>query len=159
MKTFLPLKSIFVFASFISLISSSCKKTDTADMQPREQLIVGTWYIDRMQLKIYSGSTFITDTIIKRNPQPANYAKFGADGSFEYRFNSNVSDFGTYQLVNGETVVATAGSKTFTWSILTMTNELFTTKSVSNNDPNFPGAILLYPGATIENYLTMASYR
>lgn len=159
MKNFLPLIALVGIFGTTTLSLSSCKKAETADMQPREELILGKWNVNRMQLKIYQGGTFMTDTIIKQTPQPENFVNFGADGSFEYRFNTHSSDIGTYMIKNGDSVIATAGAKVYRWKILTLTSELFTTGTTSANDPYYPGAIIVYPGAVIENYQTLVRYR
>lgn len=156
MKPFLPLKAVVAGFLLISAAGISCKKTDVADMQPKEALVAQKWIVNRMQLKIYSGGTFVKDTIIKQNPQPVNFIQFGTDGSFQYCFNSKTIDVGTYQFVGADSIVATAGSKVFRWKMLTLTSQLLTTSSTSNNDPYYPGAIIIYPGAVIENYLTLA---
>lgn len=158
MKTFLPLAAIaglFLITSF----TSSCKKTDVTDLAPKEDLVLGKWNVNRMQLKIISNGVFVKDTIIKQTPQPDNFVNFDAGGGFQYRFNTATIDNGTYQFVGADSVYGYANGKIYKWKMLTLTKDLFTVVTSSNNDPYYPGAIMTYPGAVIENYQTFVRYK
>jgi hypothetical protein len=130
----------------ISIISNSCAKPDHSADLPKEQQVVGKWSINRIQLKIYSSGVFVKDTIIPQTPHPVNFVEFGANGNFEYRFNSYTSDVGTYQFVGADSVVSSSLPNTYRWKMLTLTNVLFTVVNTTT-DP-------AYPGATVEVYQT-----
>ena len=129
------------------LLLSSCKKTEDTSTVPKEQLVIGKWNINRMQLKLFYGGVFLKDTIIQQTPHPENFVQFQAGGGFEYRFNTTTSDFGTYQFVGADSVIANVTTKTYRWKMLTLTNQLFTVMNTST-DPGFPGA-------TVEFYQTL----
>ncbi len=139
MKTFIPLAAIITGALFLSLCTTSCSKSDEDHSGPKEQLIARKWSINRIQLKLYSGSTFVKDTILKQTPHPQNFVTFGTDGSFEYRFNTTTSDLGTYTFKGADSVIASSAPGAYRWKMLTITDQLFTVMSTSSNDPNFPG--------------------
>ncbi len=135
--------SLFVF----SILMNSCKKVDNGGIDtPKEQQVVGTWSINRIQLRIYMGGVFIKDTIIPQTPHPTNYVKFEANGNFEYRWNTYTTNVGTYQFVGADSVVSNSAPNTYRWKMLTLTNVLFTVMNTST-DP-------AYPGATVETYQT-----
>ena len=130
----------------IIVFSVSCSKGKDTSNTPREQLVVGKWNINRVQLRIYYSGTFFKDTIIPLTPMPENFVKFDVGNAFEYRFNKNTSDLGTYQFVGTDSVISNVTSKVYRWKILTMTDVLFTVMTTTT-DPAFPGAI-------VENYQT-----
>ena len=141
MKT--PLTAVFLLAGlfFVSTIVNSCAKADhSADLPIPEQL-VGKWSINRIQLKIYSGGVFIKDTIVKQSPKPENFVSFGANGSFEYRFNTNKSDVGTYSFSGLDSVVSSSTPNNYKWKLLLVTNKTFTTVS-TGTDPAYPGCVV-----------------
>lgn len=133
----------FITAGLFSIvfISASCSKKDTSADLPKEQQVVGTWSINRIQLRIYQGGVFLKDTIIKQTPHPTNYVKFEASGSFEYRFNTYSTDAGTYQFVGVDSVVSSSVPQNYRWKMLTLTNKLFTVVS-TGSDPGYPGAVV-----------------
>ena len=137
MKTLFTL--IFVIAGLfsITILSNSCAKPDLSADLPKEQQVVGTWSINRIQLKLYSGSVFLKDTILKQTNYP-NYVKFDAAGNFEYKFNSASPDLGTYQFVGADSVASNSIPKNYRWKMLTLTTVLFTVVS-AGTDPAFPG--------------------
>lgn len=124
----------------------SCTKTEDTSTVPKEQLVIGKWNINRMQLRLFYGGTFLKDTIIPQTPHPENFVQFQAGGSFEYRFNTTTSDFGTYQFIGADSVISNVTTKVYRWKMLTLTNQLFTVMNTSTN-PSFPGA-------TVETYQT-----
>ncbi|MEP7255257.1 MAG: hypothetical protein ABI666_05740 [Ferruginibacter sp.] len=138
---------IFIIAGLFSIIiiSNSCAKADHSTDLPKEQQVVGTWSINRIQLKLYSGSIFLKDTILQQNHYP-NYVKFDANGSFEYKFNSALPDEGTYQFVGIDSVISNSIPLNYRWRMLTLTNVLFTVFN-KGTDPAFPGL-------TVERYQT-----
>lgn len=127
-------------ASLFSLVIfiSSCAK-DTSTTLPKEQLVVGKWVINRVQLKIYQNNVFVKDTIIKSTPKPANFVQFGDDGAFEYKLNSTTSDIGTYEFSGPGTLITNSIPKSYNWTMITLTDVLFTVVS-KGSDPAFPGA-------------------
>lgn len=133
----LLITALFYFMVF----TSSCSKADTSTDLPNQEMVVGKWVINRIQLKIFVNGTFIKDTIIKAKPKPENFVKFDAGGSFEYRFNSPVSDIGTYEFAGAGFIVTNSSPKTYSWTMLTLTNVLFTVVS-KGADPAFPGAFV-----------------
>lgn len=143
-----PFRPLVIIAGLFSilLISDSCAKPDHSADLPKEQQVVGTWSINRIQLRIYSGGVFIKDTILKQTPHPTNYVKFESGGNFEYRFNTYTTDAGTYQFVGADSVVSSSIPQNYRWKMLTLTNVLFTVVS-TGTDP-------AYPGATVERYQT-----
>jgi hypothetical protein len=132
---------LLVIAGFISvsIISSSCAKPDHSADLPKEQQVVGKWSINRIQLKIFVGGVFVKDTILKQTPKPENYVSFTATGGFEYRFNTATSDIGTYEFASGGALITNSAPNTYNWTMLTLTNVLFTVVS-KGTDPAFPGA-------------------
>ena len=152
MKAFLPIGAIFAFLLLFSTLNTSCKKTDTSALVPKEDLVLGKWNVNRIQLKIFSNGVFIKDTIIPQKPKPQNFVNFDANGSFEYRYNSPVSDIGNYQFVGADSVIADATTKNFRWKMLTLTKDLFTVVMTSTSDA-------YYPGYYVENYQTFVRYK
>ena len=147
MKNLAPVAAAFAGLLFWCIILTSCSKTTDSSTIPKEQLIVGNWNINRIQLKLFYGGTFYKDTILPQTPMPVNYVKFDAAGNFEYKFNTSVADVGTYQFKGTDSVISTAAAKTYRWKILTLTDVLFTVMNTSTN-PSFPGA-------TVEAYQTL----
>ena len=129
------------------ILLSSCKKTEDTSTVPKEQLVIGKWNINRMQLKLFYGGVFFKDTIIPQTPHPENFVQFQAGGGFEYRFNTTASDFGTYQFVGADSVISNVTTKTYRWKMLTLTNQLFTVMNTSTDSA--------FPGATVEVYQTL----
>jgi hypothetical protein len=139
MKT--PITALLFIAGLfsVSFFNSSCAKADNSAVIPKEQQVVGKWSINRIQLKIFNGGVFIKDTILKQTPVPENFVKFEANGSFEYRFNTAASDIGTYEFAAAGSLISNSVPKTYNWTMLTLTNVLFTVVS-KGTDPAFPGA-------------------
>ena len=130
---------LFIAGLFcVTVFSNSCTKADTSTDLPKEQQVVGEWVINRVQLKIYQKGVFVKDTIIKSNPKPKNFVRFGADGSFEYKLNSTTSDIGTYEFGSAATLVTNSSPNAYNWTMITLTNVLFTVVS-KGSDPAFPG--------------------
>lgn len=148
MKNLYSALRYFVVISCFGIILNSCSKSDDSSNLPKEQQIVGQWGINRVQLKLYSGSTFLKDTIIPNTPKPKNYIIFGSDGSFEYKYNTTTSNIGTYQFAGADSVIATTSGGTYRWKMLTLTNVLYTQVNTSTNDPAFPGL-------KVETYYTL----
>jgi hypothetical protein len=123
----------------VTIFSDSCAKADTSANLPREQQVIGRWGINRIQLKIFQNGVFIKDSILKSQPKPENMVKFEADGRFEYKFNSTTSDVGTFEFAGSGELVTKSAPKSYSWTVLTLTNELFTVVS-KGADPAFPGA-------------------
>lgn len=134
---------MFLMAGLFSLftILNSCTKADTSSNLPKEQQVVGEWVINRVQLRVYQNGVFVKDTIIKSTPKPKNFVRFGADGSFEYKLNSTTSDLGTYEFAGSGTLITNSSPKSYNWTMLTLTNVLFTLVS-KGPDPAFPGAFV-----------------
>lgn len=130
----------------ILLLVVSCNKIADSSTIPKDQLVIGKWNINRMQLRLYYGGVFTKDTIVQQTPLPENFVQFQAGGSFEYRFNTATSDFGTYQFVGADSLVSNVTTKTYRWKMLTLTNQLFTVVNTSTNPA--------FPGATVETYQT-----
>ncbi len=131
---------------FLSFIITSCTKTEAEGNKPVEA-IAGKWAIERIQLKIYYGGVFFKDTIVPRKPQRENFVQFDdPTKGFQYRFNSAVTDVGTYTLKSTDSIISTA-SNIYRWKMLTLTDVLFTARNTNTNDPAFPGA-------TVETYYT-----
>jgi len=153
MRNFLPVSVILIFTGLLLFTANSCKKSDTADLASKEDLVLGRWYISRIQLKIYDNSgNFLRDTIIPPKPKPENFVIFGTDGSFEYRYNTSVSEFGDYSFSGADSVIANSDAHLFHWKILTLTKDLFTVVTRSHSDP-------YYPGADVENFKTFIRYK
>ena len=159
MKTFLPATVLFAGLLIITTLNISCKKTEVGNLAPKEDLVLGKWNVNRMQLKIFSNGVFVKDTIIKQTPHPENFVNFDANGAFEYRFNATTSDIGTYQFVGADSVYGTTSGKIYKWKMLTLTKDIFTVVTSSNYDPYYPGAFTQYPGSIIENYQTFVRYK
>lgn len=123
---------------FVIMFSNSCAKADTSADLPKEQQVVGEWVINRVQLKLYQNGVFVKDTIIKSTPKPKNFVRFDADGGFEYKLNSTISDIGTYEFAGAGSLITNSAPKTYNWTMLTLTNVLFTVVS-KGTDPAFPG--------------------
>ncbi len=126
---------LLCFSTFLN----SCTKADTSATLPKEQQVVGEWVINRVQLKIFQNGVFVKDTIIKSTPKPKNFVKFDADGRFEYKLNSTTSDLGTYEFGGSGTLITNSAPKSYNWTMITLTNVLFTLVS-KGPDPAFPGA-------------------
>lgn len=122
----------------LSIFIGSCAK-DTSTTLPKEQLVVGKWVINRVQLKVFQNNIFVKDTIIKSTPKPENFVRFDADGGFEYKLNSTISDIGTYEFVGAGSLVTNSAPKSFDWTMITLTDRLFTVVT-KGADPAFPGA-------------------
>ena len=149
MKNLITASVLFTGIVLLSCFSSSCAKPDTSSDKPKEQQVLGQWYIERVKLKIYYSNVFFKDTIIYRAPKPKNFVQFDANSSFQYCFNSYTIDAGTYQFVGAESLIATTPSKIYRWKTLTLTADIFTVVNTSTNDPAFPGA-------KVETYQTFA---
>jgi hypothetical protein len=129
----------------LSIFIGSCAK-DTSTSLPKEQLVVGKWVINRVQLKVYQNNVFVKDTIIKSTPKPANFVQFDANGSFEYKLNSTTSDIGTYEFAGPGILVTNSSPKSYNWTMITLTDVLFTVVTKG------PDSAL--PGAYVERYQT-----
>ena len=140
MKNYTPV--VFIFTGLFLM----CKKLADSSGQPRDQLIMGHWNINRIQLRLYNNGVFFKDTILKQTPKPENFVSFFAGGNFEYKFNTSTSDAGTYEIVGADSVISYVPGKAYKWKMLTLTNVLFTVMNTST-DPAFPGA-------TVETYQT-----
>ena len=126
---------------------TSCEKDETTT-KSKEQLIVGNWEINRIQLRVFYGGVFAKDTILKQNPRPKNFVNFGAAGSFNYKWNSDTEDVGTFQFKGVDSVVTDTKPDGHRYKLLTLTEDLLTLKNTYSNEP-------LYPGATVEKYHTL----
>lgn len=133
---------------FITGLFTSCEKDETAATKSKEQLIVGTWEINRIQLKIYYGGVFTRDTILKQNPRPKNYVTFGASGEFAYKWNLETLDAGSFQFKGADSIITTAIPDAHRFKLLTLTEDLLTLKNTYSNEP-------LFPGATVEKFHTL----
>ncbi|HQW83263.1 MAG TPA: hypothetical protein PK987_02320 [Ferruginibacter sp.] len=140
---------LFACLFIVIFLLNACAKKDHSTDLPKEQQIVGVWGINRVQLKLYSGSTFLKDTILPKTPKPKNFINFDANTGFEYKFNTTTSDIGTYQFSGSDSLIAVTPGSTYRWKMLTMTNVLFTLVNTSTNDPAFPGL-------KVETYYTLA---
>ena len=142
--------SVLLFCTLItSCFISSCAKPDTSTDKPKEQQVVGEWFIERVQLRLYYNNIFTKDTIIFRAPKPKNFVNFESNLNFQYSFNTTTIQSGTYQFVGSDSLVATTPSKIYRWKMLTLTSKIFTVVNTSTNDPAFPGA-------KVETYQTFA---
>ena len=108
--------------------------------KPKEQQVVGTWSINRIQLRLYYSGIFYKDTIIPQIALPTNFVSFDATNNFQYCFNSAAIDNGAYQFIGADSLISTTPSNIYRWKMLTLTDVLFTVMSTSTNDPAFPGA-------------------
>lgn len=149
MKNLIRVALLFTGIVTLSCFTTSCTKPDTTSDIPKEQHVVGEWWIERVQLKIYYNNVFLKDTIIDRKPTPKNFVQFNANNSYQYCFNSYTIDAGTYQFVGTDSLIATTPSKIFRWKTLLLTDDIFTVVNTSTNDPAFPGA-------KVETYQTFA---
>jgi len=138
--TYTPLILLAILFS-VTVFTGGCAKADTSTDLPKEQQVVGEWVINRVQLRIYQNGVFVKDTIIKSTPKPKNFVRFGADGSFEYKLNSTTSDIGTYEFAGPGTLITNSSPKSYDWTMITLTNVLFTLVS-KGTDPAFPGAFV-----------------
>jgi len=136
--TYTPIILLALLFSVI-IFTGGCAKADASTDLPKEEQVVGEWVINRVQLKIFQNGVFVKDTIIKSTPKPKNFVRFGADGSFEYKLNSTISDIGTYEFAGAGTLVTNSSPKSYNWTMITLTNVLFTLVS-KGSDPAFPGA-------------------
>lgn len=138
-----PLSSLIVITGLFSLLAmiSSCEKPDTSADLPKEQQIVGQWYISRLQLNIFSGGVLVKDSIIPQ--QPYNFVKFDANGGFEYRFNAPAASSGTYLFKGADSIISTTAGNTYRWKFLTLTKNLLTVSNTSTNNPAFPGSTVI----------------
>ena len=145
MKNLISVMVLFMGIIVFSCFISSCTKENANIDKPKEQQVIGTWSINRVQLKLYYGGVFFKDTIVAQTTYP-NYVKFESNGSFEYKFNKPAADVGTYLFTGADSVVSNVTSKIYRWKMLTLTDVLFTVMNTST-DP-------AYPGATVETYQT-----
>jgi hypothetical protein len=143
MKTTSYTTSLILIAGLISVtfLTNSCAKKDTSSDLPKEQQVVGKWVINRIQLKIFVNGSFVKDTIVKAQPKPENFVKFESNGGFEYKFNSTISDIGTYEFAGAGSLITNSNPKTYSWTMITLTSVLFTVVS-KGADPAFPGAFV-----------------
>lgn len=140
MKTYRSSTAFFTCALLLCLVNISCKKTENQDEgKSKEQLIARKWDINRIQLRLYNGSTFVKDTILRNTPKPKNFVTLGSDGSFQYCFNKATSDLGTYAFKGADSIITTSAPTAYRWKLLTLTSQLFTVVSTSSSDPDFPG--------------------
>lgn len=140
--TLIPAGVLIIFISFYNI---SCNKT-TESLKPKEELILGRWSINRVQLRIYNNGVFTRDSIIPLVKQD-NYVVFGTtNGSFAYRFNTSGPENGTYQWSGSDSVLISSSKGNYSWKKLTLTDVLFTVMN-KTTDPSLPGA-------TIEVYQT-----
>jgi hypothetical protein len=146
MKTF-TIRIILTAFTFITTLNFvSCKKQEQEPNKPIENAI-GRWANNRVQLKIYYGGVFYKDSIMPFKAGNNFFTQLDADRKFQYSFNSRTIDVGTYVFKGQDSIIGTTPAKIYRWKLLTLTDVLFTTKNVSNNDPAFPGA-------TVETYYT-----
>ena len=145
MKNLISVMVLFMGIIVLSCFISSCTKENTNIDKPKEQQVIGTWSINRVQLKLYYGGVFFKDTIVAQTTYP-NYVKFESNGSFEYKFNKPAADVGTNQFTGADSVVSNVTAKIYRWKMLTLTDVLFTVM-ITSTDP-------AYPGATVETYQT-----
>ncbi len=131
----------------VTIFANSCAKADTSATKPNDQQIIGKWKINRIQLKIFVNDVVIKDSILGYAPKPENFAKFESNGGFEYKFNSAISDIGNYDFEGSSTLFSISNPKSYSWTILTLTNTLLTLVS-KGPDPAFPGAY-------VERYQTL----
>lgn len=132
---------VLITGLICTVFINSCSKADTSTDLPKEQQVVGKWVINRIQLKIFVNGSFVKDTIVKPTPKPENFVRFDAGGSFEYRFNSPISDIGNYEFAGADELLTNSAPKSYRWTMLTLTNVLFTVVS-KGADPAFPGAFV-----------------
>lgn len=141
MKTTFSSLTVITGLFLITVTTNSCTKADSGSNIPKEQQVVGKWVINRIQLKIFVNGTFVKDTILKPKPKPENFVRFEESGGFEYRFNTPVSDIGTYEFAGAGSLITNSSPNSYNWTMLTLTNVLFTVVS-KGPDPDFPGAFV-----------------
>jgi hypothetical protein len=141
MKNLYSSTLLFVGIVIVSCCISSCEKKDTSSDRPKEQAVVGSWGINRVELNIYYAGNIMNDSIVKQKFLPRNYVQFDANGDFQYQLSVPTANFGTYQFKGTDSIICNTPSKIYRWKMLTLTDVLFTVKSTSTNDPAFPGAI------------------
>ncbi|MBP6430581.1 MAG: hypothetical protein KA319_02355 [Ferruginibacter sp.] len=132
---------------FLSTLSS-CEKDESIATRSKDQLIVGNWEINRIQLKIFQGGVFVKDTILKQNPRPKNYVMFGSGGNFEYKWNLEATDKGTYQLKGADSIITNAIPDAHRFKLLMLTEDLLTLKTTCTDEPMFTGSV-------VEKYYTL----
>lgn len=141
---------IILFTLFaLTLITAvSCKKLHDTSGIPKEQLIPGKWFINRIQYKVYYNGVFAFDSIVKRDPKPENFVSFdvAAASAFQYKFNSTVTNTGTYSWKGNDSVICVTPGITYRWKKLTLTDVLFTVVNTETSP--------LFPGAVVEKYQT-----
>ena len=147
MKNLAPVAIVFAGSVFLSVFNLSCSKSNNTANLSNEQMAVGRWNINRIQLRLYYNGIFSKDTIIPQTPMPENFIQFDAAGNFEYRFNTASIDAGTYRFNGIDSIISTTSNNIYRWKILTLTGYLFTMMNTSSN-PSFPGAI-------VETYYTL----
>jgi len=140
---------VFSLLLLTTISNTSCKKAAVGDGLTQEQLIPGHWNINRIQLRLYYNGVFAKDTILKQTPKPENFVDLNGAGGFEYRFNTNTSNTGTYEVIHGDSLIGYTSNKVYRWKILTIVPGLFTVMS-TGTDPAFPGA-------TVETYHTLVN--
>ncbi|MGC4103870.1 hypothetical protein [Ferruginibacter sp.] len=119
---------------------TSCGKKDSTTSKPKEELAMGTWSINRVQIKIYYNGVFNKDSILPAKNLPKNFVQFDNNADFQYCFSSPTINSGTYVWKGADSLIATTPSTIYRWKMLTLTTELFTVVNTSTNNPAFPGA-------------------
>ena len=147
MKNLATVAIVFAGSLLMAVFNLSCSKSNNVSNLSNEQMVVGRWNINRIQLRLYYNGIFFKDTIIPQTPMPENFIQFDAVENFEYRFNTASIDAGTYQYNGMDSIISTTSNKIYRWKILTLTGYLFTMMNTSSN-PSFPGAI-------VETYYTL----
>jgi hypothetical protein len=140
MKNLITASVLSLGIVILSCTISSCTKPDNSSDAPKEQLVLGTWMINRVQLRIYYNNVFTKDTIVPNKALPKNFVQFDATSNFQYCYNSATINNGSYQWKGADSLISTTTSKTYRWKMLTLTDVLFTVMNTSTNDPAFPGA-------------------
>jgi hypothetical protein len=147
MKNLYSSTLLFMGIVIASCFTASCKKPDTSIDKPKEELVLGFWAIQRVQLKVYVNGVLIDNPIPPQNAVPANYVQFDPNKDFQYLLSAPTANRGTYDFKGADSLIATTPSKIYRWKMLTLTDLLFTVMSTSTNDP-------AYPGAKVETYQT-----
>ena len=146
------MKKIFtLFLPAVIILSTvvSCKKVaegKNSNNTPKEELAVGHWNINRIQVKVFQNGIYVKDTIILQTPKPENFVQFDAGSSFQYRFNVSAIDAGSYLFMGSDSLIATTPSGIYRWKWITLTDVLFTVMSTATYQS--------MPGYTFENYQT-----
>ena len=123
MRTVSNFKTALLFLCLFC--SLSCKKSNV-DSKPKEELILGKWSINKIRVALVNNmGVVINDSTAPNTPQPENYVSFKADGSLEYKFNSTITNTGTYHFVGEDSVYATIGTTLYKWKNLLLTTEIF----------------------------------